>query len=321
MHEEDSLMEQRTFGHSGLQVSLAGMGCNTLGWWVGEDQGTRVVHAALDSGVGLFDTADMYDDGTSESILGKALAGRRQDVAIVSKFGLKTASDQRDIPRGSRDYIIRSCEGSLRRLATDYIDLYLHHEPDPLTPVAETLDALDRLIDQGKIRYYGCSNYKGWQIADAAWQADTLCVPRFIAAQNEWSLLARETETEVVPAARRFGLGIMPYFPLAMGFLTGKYTAGGKPPESSRLASGQERHSTLLSEANFERLDRLGAYAAERGKSLLELAIGWLASHDTVTTVICGATREDQVRANAAAAGAWNMTAGEVDEIAAIVGP
>ncbi|MCY4608523.1 MAG: aldo/keto reductase [bacterium] len=314
-------MEQRTFGHSGLQVSLAGMGCNTLGWWVGEDQGTRVVHAALDSGVGLFDTADMYDDGTSESILGKALAGRRQDVAIVSKFGLKTASDQRDIPRGSRDYIIRSCEGSLRRLATDYIDLYLHHEPDPLTPVAETLDALDRLIDQGKIRYYGCSNYKGWQIADAAWQADTLCVPRFIAAQNEWSLLARETETEVVPAARRFGLGIMPYFPLAMGFLTGKYTAGGKPPESSRLASGQERHSTLLSEANFERLDRLGAYAAERGKSLLELAIGWLASHDTVTTVICGATREDQVRANAAAAGAWNMTAGEVDEIAAIVGP
>ncbi|MCE2519149.1 MAG: aldo/keto reductase [Alphaproteobacteria bacterium] len=314
-------MEQRTFGHSGLQVSLAGMGCNTLGWWVGEDQGTRVVHAALDSGVGLFDTADMYDDGTSESILGKALAGRRQDVAIVSKFGLKTASDQRDIPRGSRDYIIRSCEGSLRRLATDYIDLYLHHAPDPLTPVAETLDALDRLIDQGKIRYYGCSNYKGWQIADAAWQADTLCVPRFIAAQNEWSLLARVTETEVVPAARRFGLGIMPYFPLAMGFLTGKYTAGGKPPESSRLASGQERHSTLLSEANFERLDRLGAYAAERGKSLLELAIGWLASHDTVTTVICGATREDQVRANAAAAGAWNMTAGEVDEIATIVGP
>ena len=314
-------MEQRTFGQSGLQVSLAGMGCNTLGWSVGEEQGTRVVHAALDAGVALFDTADMYDDGTSERILGKALAGRRQDVAIVSKFGLKTASDQRDIPRGSRDYIIRSCEGSLRRLGTDYIDLYLHHAPDPRTPVAETLDALDRLIDQGKIRYYGCSNYRGWQIADAAWQADTRCIPRFVAAQNEWSLLSRDTETEVVPAARRFGLGIMPYFPLAMGFLTGKYTSGAKPPESSRLASGEARHAALLSKENFERLDSLAAYAAEHGRSLLELAIGWLASHDTVTTVICGATREDQVKANAAAVGAWNMTAGEIDEIATIAGP
>ncbi len=313
-------MEQRTFGQSGLQVSLAGMGCNTLGWSVDEEQGTRVVHAALDVGVALFDTADMYDDGTSERILGKALAGRRQDVAIVSKFGLKTASDQRDIPRGSRDYIIRSCEGSLRRLGTDYIDLYLHHAPDPRTPVAETLDALDRLIDQGKIRYYGCSNYRGWQIADAAWQADTRCVPRFVAAQNEWSLLSRETETEVVPAARRFGLGIMPYFPLAMGFLTGKYTSGAKPPESSRLASGEARHAALLSKENFERLDSLAAYAAEHGRSLLELAIGWLASHDTVTTVICGATREDQVKANAAAASAWSMTAEEIDEIATIAG-
>ncbi len=313
-------MEFRRFGHSGLQVSLAGMGCNTLGWWVAEDQGTKVVHAALDAGVTLFDTADMYDDGTSERILGKALAGCRQDVAIVTKFGLKKASDQRDIPRGSRDYIIRSCEGSLSRLGTDYIDLYLHHTPDPTTPVAETLDALDRLIDQGKIRYYGCSNYRGWQIADAAWQADRLAVPRFVAAQNEWSLLARETEREVVPAARRFGLGVMPYFPLAMGFLTGKYAAGREAPASSRLASGEDRHAALLSQENFERLDRLSAYAADHGRTLLELAIGWLASHETVTTVICGATREDQVRANAAAVTAWRMTAGEVDDIAAIAG-
>ena len=311
-------MEQRTFGHCGLQVSLAGMGCNTLGWWVGEQQGTRVVHAALDSDVALFDTADMYDDGTSESILGKALAGRRVDVAIVSKFGLKTAGDQRDLPRGSRGYIIRSCEASLRRLGTDYIDLYLHHAPDPLTPVGETLDALDRLIDQGKIRYYGCSNYKGWQIADAAWQADTRCVPRFVAAQNKWNLLAREIESEVVPAARQFGLGIMPYYPLAMGFLTGKYTAGGKPPRSSRLSAGG---SGLFSATNFECLDRLAAYATERGRSLLELALGWLASHDTVTTIICGATREDQVKANAAAVGAWKMTPTETDEIAAIARP
>ncbi len=313
-------MEFRSFGKSGLFVSLAGMGCNTLGWWVGEAQGTRVVHAALDAGVTLFDTADMYDDGTSERILGKALDGRRSDVTVVSKFGLKTASDQRDIPRGSRDYIIRSCEGSLERLGTDYIDLYLHHRPDPLTPVAETLDALDRLIDQGKIRYYGCSNYAGWQVADAAWQADRMGIPAFVAAQNEWNLLSRDVEREVVPAAGRFGLGIMPYFPLAMGFLSGKYKRGENPPDSARLAGGEDRHSALLSDVNFDRLERLEAYASDHARSLLELAIGWLASHEVVTTVICGATRENQVRANAAAVTAWRMTAEEIGEVSAIVG-
>ena len=313
-------MEFRSFGKSGLFVTLAGMGCNTLGWWVGEAQGTRVVHAALDAGIALFDTADMYDDGTSERILGQALDGRRSDVTIVSKFGLKTASDQRDIPRGSRDYIIRSCEGSLRRLGTDYIDLYLHHMPDPLTPVAETLDALDRLIDQGKIRYYGCSNYAGWQIADAAWQADRMGIPAFVAAQNEWNLLSRDVEREVVPAARRFGLGVMPYFPLAMGFLSGKYRRGETPPDSARLAGGEDRHDELLSDASFERLERLEAYASDHAKSLLELAIGWLASHEVVSTVICGATREEQVRANAAAVTSWRMTAEEVGEVSAIVG-
>ena len=313
-------MEFRSFGKSGLFVSLAGMGCNTLGWWVGEAQGTRVVHAAVDAGVTLFDTADMYDDGTSERILGKALVGRRSEVTIVSKFGLKTASDQRDIPRGSRDYIIRSCEGSLKRLGTDYIDLYLHHRPDPVTPVAETLDALDRLIDQGKIRYYGCSNYAGWQVADAAWQADRMGIPAFVAAQNEWNLLSRDVEREVVPAAGRFGLGIMPYFPLAMGFLSGKYKRGENPPDSTRLAGDEDRHSTLLSDANFDRLERLEAYASDHAKSLLELAIGWLASHEVVTTVICGATREDQVRANAAAVTSWRMTAEEIGEVSAIVG-
>ena len=314
-------MEFRTFGNSGLFVSLAGMGCNTLGWWVGEAQGTRVVHAALDAGVALFDTADMYDDGTSERILGKALGGRRPDVTVVSKFGLRTASDQRDIPRGSRDYIIRSCEGSLKRLGTDYIDLYLHHSPDSRTPVGETLDALDRLIDQGKIRYHGCSNYAGWQIADAAWQADRLGLPPFVAAQNEWNLLSRGVEREVVPAAARFGLGVMPYFPLAMGFLSGKYRRGEDPPDSTRLASGEDRHGALLTRDNFDRLDRLEAYASDRGRSLLELAVGWLASHEAVTTVICGATREDQVRANAAAVSAWRMTADEIAEVSAIVGP
>ena len=313
-------MEFRTFGRSGLFVSLAGMGCNTLGWWVGEAEGVKVVHAALDAGVALFDTADMYDDGESERLLGKALGARRGDVAVVTKFGMKLASDRRDIPRGSRDYIVRSCEGSLKRLGTDYIDLYLHHAPDPRTPLAETLDALDRLIDQGKIRYGGCSNYEGWRIADAAWLARDASIPGFVAAQNEWSLLSRDVEREVAPAAERFGLGVMPYFPLAMGLLTGKYRRGAKPSASDRLGGDDVRRGAMLSDANFDRVEALEAYAAERGRTLLELAIGWLASHESVTTVICGATKSEQVRANAAAVSAWSMTAEERDEIAALAG-
>ena len=311
-------MEYRCFGRSGLFASLAGMGCNTLGWWIDEARGTKVVQAALDAGVTLFDTADMYDDGTSERILGKALGRRRKDVTVVTKFGMKTASDRRDIPRGSRDHVVRSCEGSLKRLGTDHIDLYLHHAPDPRTPGAETLDGLDRLREQGKIRYGGCSNYAGWQIADAAWQADRTGIPGFVAAQNEWNLLSRDVEREVVPAARRFGLGVMPYYPLAMGLLSGKYARGRRPPRGTRLGGGEERHEALLRDASFDRVERLEAYARERGRSLLELAVGWLASHDTVATVICGATRASQVRANAAAVGAWRMTSAEMDEVAAV---
>ncbi|MBT5433117.1 MAG: aldo/keto reductase [Alphaproteobacteria bacterium] len=313
-------MEYRTFGQSGLFVSLAGMGCNTLGWWVGEAQGKKVVHAALDAGIALFDTADMYDDGTSERILGKALGAKRKDVTVVTKFGMKKGKDQRDIPRGSREYIIRSCEGSLKRLGTDYIDLYLHHEPDPRTPIAETLDALDRLIDQGKIRYAGCSNYAGWQIADASWLAGSNSMPNFVAAQNEWNLFSRGVEAEVMPAAEHFGLGVMPYFPLAMGLLSGKYTRGKRPAKSTRLGSGEERHNGMFCDANFDRMDALDAYAAERGYSLLELAIGWLASHEVVSTVICGATKPAQVKANAAAVTSWCMTPDEIDEIGDIVG-
>ena len=313
-------MEHRAFGRSGLFVSLAGMGCNTLGRAVDEVRGKEVVHAALDAGVALFDTADMYNDGASERILGSALGARRKDVVVVTKFGLKKASDQRDIPRGSRDYIIRSCEGSLNRLGTDYIDLYLHHAPDPRTPVEETLDALDRLIDQGKIRYAGCSNYDGWQIADAVWQARTRGIAGFVAAQNLWNLLSRDVEREVVPAAERFGLGIMPYYPLAMGFLSGKYVRGRRPDHSVRLGSGEARHTAMLSEENFDRADRLTTYAAERGHSLLELAVGWLAGQSVVSTVICGATSPEQVRANAAAVSAWRMTPQERADAEAIAG-
>ncbi len=305
-------MEFRNMGRSGLQVSLAGVGCNTFGWWIEEGPAKRVVDAALDNGITLFDTADMYDDGRSETFLGKALGKRRHDAVIVSKFGMKKDSDQRDIPRGSRGYIIESCEGSLKRLGTDHIDLYLHHAPDPTTPVEETLDALGRLIDAGKIRYAGCSNYAGWQIADAHWHADDRGLNPFIVAQNEWNMLERDIETEVVPACRNYGMGIMPYFPLCMGLLSGKYKRGEKPSGDSRLGGDDARYRALLSDETFDHIDKLAAFAADHGHSLLELAIGWLASQPVVSTVICGATRPEQIEANAAAVTAWRLSADEV---------
>ena len=312
-------MEFRTMGRSGLAVSLAGMGCNTLGWWVDEAQGIKVVRAARDAGVALFDTADCYDDGVSETILGKALGKARQDAVIVTKFGLRTKFARPNARRGGRDHVIRSCEGSLKRLKTDWIDLYLHHAPDDATPIEETLEALDRLIGAGKIRYAGCSNYAGWQIADAAWTARDRRLQPFVAAQSEWNLFSRAIEDEVVPAARRFGLGVMPYFPLAMGLLSGKYSRGRRPAKSTRLAGDDPRYAAMLSEANFDRVDRLEAFAAAHGHSLLELAIGWLASHDVVSTVICGATRPAQVRANAAAVTAWRMSADEMAQVDALM--
>jgi len=312
-------MEFRTMGRSGLAVSLAGMGCNTLGWWVGEAQGIKVVHGALDAGIALFDTADCYDDGTSETILGKALGRRRQDAVIVTKFGIETKFTRANARRGGRDHVIRSCEGSLRRLKTDWIDLYLHHVPDDATPVEETLEALDRLIAQGKIRYAGCSNYKGWQIADAAWLARDRRLEPFVCVQSEWNLFSRAVEDEVVPAARRFGLGVMPYFPLAMGLLSGKYSRGKRPAKSTRLAGDDPRYRAMLSDANFDRVDRLEAFAREHGHGLLDLAIGWLASHPEVATVICGATKPQQVRANAKAATAWRLTPEEMAQVDALM--
>ena len=310
-------MEYRTMGRSGLHVSVSGVGCNTFGWWIEQADAKRVVDAALDHGITLFDTADMYDDGRSETFLGKALGARRHEAVIVTKFGMKKGSDQRDIPRGSRAYIVESCEASLRRLGTDHIDLYLHHQPDPMTPVEETLDALDRLIGQGKIRYAGCSNYAGWQIADAHWLARDGRLNPFVVAQNEWNLMERDIEADVVPACRHYGMGIMPYFPLAMGLLTGKYKRDEQPSGDYRLGADSERYRRMLSEENFDHIEKLSAFAAEHGHSLLELAVGWLASQEVVSTVICGATKPEQIAANAAAATAWRLTP---DDMAAIDG-
>jgi 1-deoxyxylulose-5-phosphate synthase len=311
-------VEQRRLGESGLVVSVIGLGCNNLGRpgtaTVDELGARAVVDAALDSGITLFDVADVYGSprGRSEELLGDALAGRRDRAVIATKFGMDMggANGPDFGARGSRRYIRRAVESSLRRLRTDWIDLYQLHRPDPVTPIEETLAALDDLVRAGKVRYIGHSNLTGWQVADMAWTARSknMCSP--VSSQNHYSLLERDVEREVVPACERFGLGLLPYFPLASGLLTGKYSADSPPPERSRLAS-RER---ILSEAPWPRIEGLRSFAEKAGITLLDVAIGGLAAQPTVASVIAGATTPSQVRANASA-GSWRPGP---DELAAI---
>ena len=305
-------MEQRRLGNSGLFVSEVGLGCNNFGGRV-DEAGTRdVVHAALDAGIDFFDTADMYGGSLSEEYLGRALAGRRDDVILATKFGFGMGDGPHR--RGaSRRYIVRALEASLRRLGTEYIDLYQIHFPDPHTPIDETLRALDDAVRAGKVRYIGCSNFAGWQIADADWTAARDRLNPFVSAQNLMSLLERDVLREVIPACERFGLGMLPYFPLASGLLTGKYRRGEAPPEGTRL--GGARAARSLSERNFDRVEALAGFAEERGRSLLELAIGWLLSFPVVSSVIAGATSAEQVRANVRAS-SMRLDAGEMKEVA-----
>ena len=295
-------MEQRPLGNSGLVVSVVGLGCNNLGRPGTATEslaGARaVVGAALDAGVTFFDVADVYGAprGRSEELLGQALSGRREQVVIATKFGqdMQGANGADFGARGSRRYVRRAVESSLRRLGTDWIDLYQLHRPDPVTPLQETLAVLDDLVREGKIRYLGHCNLAGWQIADAAWLAETSALAAPVAAQNHYSLLEREVEREVVPACERFGLGLLPYFPLANGLLTGKYRRDTPPPPTSRLAS----RARLLADAPWDRIEKLRAFAEERGLGMAELAVGWLAEQPAVASVMAGATTPDQVRAN-----------------------
>jgi aryl-alcohol dehydrogenase-like predicted oxidoreductase len=301
-------MSYRRLGGSGLAVSVVGLGCNNFGARIDEERSTEVVRAALDAGINLFDTADVYGGaGRSEEILGAALRGRRDDVLIATKFGsdMGGALGEDFDARGSRRYILRAAEASLRRLGTDWIDLYQMHRPDPATPIDETLAALDDLVRQGKVRYLGNSNFAGWQIADAAWTAQSRHSTPFISAQNEYNLIKRGVEAEVIPACERFGLGMLPFFPLASGLLSGKYRRGATAPEGSRLS--HERFARRLAEAPWDMIDALEKYAAERGRSLLDVAIGGLAAQPAVSSVIAGATTPEQVHANVAA-GTWSPT-------------
>ena len=301
-------MEYRQLGDSGLTVSVVGLGCNNFGGRIDADRTAAVVTAAVDSGITLFDTADVYggEPGLSETLLGKALGSRREDVVIATKFGgdMRGANGPDWGVRGSRRYIRKAIESSLDRLGTDWIDLYQLHFPDPVTPIEETLAALSELVAEGKVRYIGSSQFAGWQVIDADWVARTAGLEHFISAQNKYSLLDRDIEDELVPACEHLGIGILPFFPLEFGLLTGKYKRGEGAPEGTRLAKQPDR----LARADFDKIEALETFAAERDLTLLDVAIGGLAAQPAVGSVIAGATKPEQIAQNVAA-GAWDPTA------------
>lgn len=295
-------MTYRQLGDSGLTVSTVGLGCNNFGRRIDQEAATSVVRRALDSGITLYDTADIYGHGQSEEMLGRALGAERENVVVATKFGMDMhgANGPDWGVRGSRRYVRKAVEASLRRLGTDWIDLYQLHAPDPVTPIDETLAALDELIREGKVRYLGSSNFSGWQVVEADWVARTAGTERFVSAQNEYSLLERGVEAEVVPACEHVGVGLLPYFPLASGLLTGKYRRGEQGPAGTRLAGGDTR----LENADWDTIEKLGQYAAERGLRPIDVAIGGLAAQPAVASVIAGATRPEQVVDNVQA-GLW----------------
>jgi len=310
-------VEYRNLGDSGLKISLAGLGCNNFGMRCDPEQSRAVVHRALDEGVTFFDTADIYGNrGGSEESLGKALGKRRREVVVATKFGMPMGAGPYD--RGaSRRYLMAAAEASLRRLDTDYLDLYQLHQPDPDTPQEETLAALDDLVRAGKVRYLGNSNFSGWQVADADWISRTRSFARYVSAQNQYNLLDRRIERDLLPACQKFGLGMLPYFPLASGFLTGKYRRGAEPPEGTRLAVMQPIAKQVMTEQNFATLERLEEFARGRGHTLVELATSWLACQPVVSSVISGATRPEQVTENVKACG-WKLTDEERKQVDAI---
>jgi aryl-alcohol dehydrogenase-like predicted oxidoreductase len=309
-------VELRRLGKSGLKVSALGLGGNTFGGTVDGDEAVTVIRAALDHGITFIDTADVYAYGRSEELVGQAIRGRRQDVVLATKVGL--AMDETPAHRGlSRRWITHSIEQSLRRLGTDYVDVYQAHEPDPDTPIDETLRAFDDLVSQGKARYVGCSNFRAWQMARAAAVAERYGWAPFVSAQNRWNILTGPDDPTLVEACPALGLGVIPYRPLASGVLTGKYPAGQAPGSGTRL--GDVPHLRRgYTDAHFAGVDRLKAWAEERGHTTAEAAIAALLSYPQVSTVIVGARNIDQVRQNARAL-EWRMTAEERDQAVAVL--
>ena len=310
-------MLERNLGRSGLKVSVVGLGCNNLGARLDQAGAKAVVHKALDVGVTLFDTADIYGNrGGSETALGEILGDRRKDIVLASKFGgpMDAAGKMKG---GSRRYIMMAVEASLQRLKTDWIDLYQFHFPDPSTPIDETLRALDDLVRQGKVRYVGCSNQPAWRVVEAVWTARQAGIAGFASCQDEYSLLFRKPEADLIPAMTTYGLGLLPYYPLASGLLTGKYRRGDNLPPGTRFANNAALGPRYMTEKNWDRVEGLRAFAQERGKSMIELAFSWLASRPVVSSVIAGAMSPEQIEANIAAA-SWALSEDDLKEIARI---
>ncbi len=309
-------MKYRRLGRSGLEVSLLGLGTNNFGRRCDATQSARVLDAALEVGVNFIDTANIYSAGESETHIGQALRGRRHSVLIATKFGMKMHDGPMGMG-GSRQHIMTCVEASLQRLQTDYIDLYQIHRVDRSVPIEETLRALDDLVRQGKVRYIGCSNFAAWHLCEAEWAARRDGLEPFVSVQNYYNLLKRDIEGEVVPYCEEYGVGIIPFFPLESGLLTGKYRRGQEPPEGARL-TGSERGEQLLTDANFSILEALETFAQERGHSLLELAIAGLCAQPAVSSVIAGATQPEQVVANAAGV-EWELSGEDRQALGAIL--
>ncbi len=308
-------MEQRNLGKSGLLVSVVGLGCNNFGGRIDLEATRKVVHKALDLGVTFFDEADTYGEprGNSEAYLGEILGDRRKDIVLATKFARPMDTAGR-FQGASRRYIMAEVEASLRRLKTDWIDLYQQHQPDPLTPIEETLRALDDLVRQGKVRYVGCSTLPAWQVVEAQWTARYHGLHHFISCQEEYSLLARGLDREMMPVLQAYDLALIPFAPLANGLLTGKYQRHRPPPEGARLTYMQRAADRYLTEENWTVVERLEGFAVERGHTLLELAVSWLARRPQVASVIAGATKPEQVEENVRAAG-WALTDEEMQAI------
>jgi aryl-alcohol dehydrogenase-like predicted oxidoreductase len=303
----------RNLGKSGLRVSLVGLGCNNFGQRLDLDGSRKVIHKALDAGITLFDTADVYGGrGGSETVLGQVLGDRRKDIVLASKFGL--ALDDGEKVGASRRYIVAAIEASLKRLKTDWIDLYQQHRPDPLTPIEETLRALEDLVRAGKVRYIGHSNFTPAQTVEAQWAARHLNLNSFISAQDEYSLLRRGLDAEALPTYERYGLGLLPYYPLASGLLTGKHTRGAAAT-GTRLA--MPMFSGFLNDKNFDMVEKLEAFVKQRGHTMTELAFSWLAARPCVGSIIAGATKPEQIEANVKSA-EWVLSADDMKEIDAL---
>lgn len=309
-------MDFRRLGNSGLKVSEVGLGGNNFGWWADEQTSAAVINHAIGAGINFIDTADVYDRGHSEEFVGKALKGKRQQVIIATKFGNPMGEGPNE-RGGSRYHVFRAVDNSLKRLQTDYIDLYQIHLPDATTPIEETLSALDNLVKSGKVRYIGCSNFAAWQLCEALWTSRTNHLAAFVTVQPQYNLLARQIERELVPCCQAYNIGVIPYSPLASGFLTGKYQRGQEPPKDARLSGPSPAFRRIFTEANWEKLSKLEAFAGERGHTVGELAISWLLAKPCLTSVIAGARKVEQVTANVAAAG-WKLTAEEVSAVDAI---